>query len=67
MTRLRKILALCAAKEEKPPSVEYIASRMTPVDESSLRLPRSFAHTMRHMLENEDRLTSNKAMDSDKK
>lgn len=65
MMNLRKLLTLCASKEDNIPSVEYIANKMTPVNENSLRLPRSFAHTVRHILENEEQFAANKRIESD--
>lgn len=66
MTNLRKLLTLCTTKGQEVPSVEYIAEKMTPVREDSLRLPRSFAHTVRNILDLEEQSCANKSIESDK-
>jgi hypothetical protein len=58
MTNLIKLLFQPLWKVEKPSVVE-IANKMRPVDEKKLRLPRSFAHTMRCILEYEKTFPSN--------
>ena len=67
MTTLRRLLTTLSKKDEYLTSIEHIASKMTPVDESQLHLPRSFAHTVRRILEHEENLAANKAMDADEK
>ena len=65
MTNLKKIRNFSFGSKDSIPSVEQIANKMQPVDENSLRLPRSFAHTMRNILENETIVFANNRMESD--
>lgn len=53
MPKLIKFFTPIVNKSDKPISVREIAQKMQPVDEASLRLPRSFAHSMRNLLETE--------------
>ena len=65
MTHLRKLLKFSFGSGDPVPSVDEIAQNMQPVDESTLRLPRSFAHTMRNILETEAQKFANKRIESD--
>ncbi len=52
--------------DEKKLSVDEIAERMTPVEEGSLRLPRSFAHNLRIIVEAEAQDQNFKRMSGDR-
>ena len=61
MITVRKIMAnVRQCTQNNVESVRDMAQKMTPVDEDSLRLPRSFAHTVRLVLENEAKHSTNK-------
>ncbi len=53
MPKLINFLKPVVNKSNKSISVHEIAQKMQPVNEASLRLPRSFAHSMRNLLETE--------------
>jgi len=65
MTNLKTLLNFSINSKDSIPSVEQIANKMQPVDENSLRLPRSFAHTMRNILENKTQVFANNRIKSD--
>ena len=62
MSKVKQFLmAVCRSEPTSVDSVEEIARKMEPVQETSLRLPRSFAHTVRLLLAEESKTCANKA------
>ncbi len=51
MRFIKRLLAFSSKQLlRRPDPVEAIVAKMQPIDEASMRLPRSFAHTMRQIL-----------------
>lgn len=67
MTSIQELLNFGNTKDKDTHSVEFIASKMTPVNEKSLHLPRNFAHTVRNILDMEQQMSINKHIKSNKK